>query len=68
MNTPESTTDPAPSATHPVACESGRARPSRVWLWVIAVIALQLVAWGVWLVIASQHRVAEVPLATRSAR
>lgn len=39
-------------------------RPSRLWIWVLAAFALQIVAWGVWLTIASKHRVAEVPLAT----
>lgn len=35
---------------------------SRLWLWFVAVMALQAAAWTVWLTIASQHRVAEVPL------
>jgi hypothetical protein len=38
-------------------------KPSRLWLWFVAVFFLQLAAWGTWFVIASQHRVAEVPLA-----
>jgi hypothetical protein len=39
------------------------AKPSRLWLWFVAVIALQLAAWTAWIVIASKHKVAEVPLA-----
>ena len=42
------------------------ARPSRLWLWVVAAFALQLAAWTVWLVIAARHPVQEVPLATKS--
>lgn len=38
-------------------------KASRLWLWFVAAFALQLTVWGVWFVIASQHRVAEVPLA-----
>ena len=37
---------------------------SRLWLWVVAVISLQLVAWTAWFILASRHPVAEVPLAT----
>ena len=42
-----------------------RAKPSRLWLWFVGAFLLQLVMWSVWFVIASQHRVAEVPLATK---
>jgi hypothetical protein len=38
------------------------ARPSRLWLWFVAAFLLQFAAWGVWLTIASRHKVAEVPL------
>ena len=38
------------------------ARPSRLWLWVVAAFAVQLAAWGVWLVIANQHKVQEIPV------
>lgn len=38
------------------------AKPSRLWLWFVAAFLVQLVAWATWLVIASQHRVQEVPL------
>ena len=39
-------------------------KPSRLWLWVVAAFSLQAAAWTAWFVIASHHRVAEVPLAT----
>jgi hypothetical protein len=41
---------------------------SRWWLWVIVAFALQGAAWTAWFVVASQHRVAEVPLAKNSGR
>lgn len=42
-------------------------RRSRLWLWIVAALALQLAAWAVWLYVASRHQVAEVPLAARPA-
>ena len=36
---------------------------SRLWLWFVAAFALQLGVWTAWIMIASQHKVAEVPLA-----
>ena len=39
-------------------------KPSRLWLWFVAAFALQLSAWVIWFAIASQHQVAEIPLAT----
>ncbi len=39
--------------------------PSRLWLWVVAVCALQVAAWTAWFIIAAQNRVQEVPLATK---
>ena len=42
---------------------AGTARkPSRLWLWFIAAFLLQAAAWTTWFVIASQHKVQEVPL------
>lgn len=38
----------------------------RPWLWIILVLALQLGAWTAWLTIASKHKVAEVPLETKT--
>ena len=35
---------------------------SRLWLWFVAAFLVQLGAWATWLVIASRHRVQEVPL------
>ncbi len=37
-------------------------RASRWWIWVLAAFALQAAAWTTWFVIASHHRVQEVPL------
>lgn len=37
---------------------------SRLWLWFVAAFLIQMAAWTAWLVFASQHKVAEVPLAT----
>jgi hypothetical protein len=43
---------------------SAPGRPSRLWLWVVAAFALQAAAWTTWFILASHHRVAEVPLET----
>ncbi len=40
------------------------AKKSRLWLWFVAAFAIQIAAWTAWLVIAAQHKVQEVPLAT----
>ena len=37
-------------------------KKSRAWLWFVAAFILQLGAWTAWFVIASNHKVAEVPL------
>lgn len=42
------------------------AKKSRLWLWIVAAFVVQLIAWGLWFGIASQHHVDEVPLVTRS--
>lgn len=39
------------------------AKPSRLWLWFVAAFAIQAAAWTTWFVIASHHKVQEVPLA-----
>jgi len=39
-------------------------RASRLWLWIVVAFVIQAAAWTTWFTIASQHRVAEVPLAT----
>ena len=39
-------------------------KQNNFWLVVSAVFALQLAAWAAWFIIASQHPVKEVPLAT----
>lgn len=50
----------------PEAPEAGTPRkPSRLWLWFVAAFLVQLAAWTTWILIASHHRVQEVPLATR---
>ncbi len=38
------------------------AKPSRLWLWFVAAFAIQAAAWTTWFVIASNHKVQEVPL------
>ncbi len=43
-------------------------RPSRVWWLIVAALLLQLAVWTVWLVVASHHKVAEVPLAPQAHR
>ncbi len=57
MNTTPPVTEPEPPA--------GR---SRLWLFFVAVIALQLAAWTVWFIIAARHPVAEVPVVTAPRR
>jgi hypothetical protein len=47
----------------PTAKKPAEAPPSRLWLWVLAAFALQFAAWTAWFIIASQHKVEEVPLA-----
>ena len=42
--------------------------PSRAWWLIVAALLLQLAVWTVWLVIASHHKVAEVPLAPQTRR
>ena len=44
------------------------AKPSRLWLWIVAVFLLQALAWAAWFTIAARHPVQEVPLATTPAR
>lgn len=38
-------------------------KKSKLWLWFVAVFAVQLAVWTAWIILASHHRVAEVPLA-----
>lgn len=38
-------------------------KKSRLWLFFVALIALQLAAWTAWFIIAGRHPVEEVPLA-----
>jgi hypothetical protein len=59
MNAPERN-NPAVD-TGVVAAAAGKP-PSRLWLWFVAAFALQAVAWTAWFVIASKHKVQEVPL------
>jgi len=42
--------------------EAAPARPSRLWLWVVAAFAIQIAVWTGWFILASKHPVAEVPL------
>ena len=39
-------------------------KPSRLWLWFLAAFVWQAAVWTAWIVIASHHRVTEVPLVT----
>lgn len=48
----------------PASNVKDRSGRSRLWWWFVAAFLIQAVAWIVWFVIAAQHRVAEVPLAT----
>ena len=56
------------SPTPPAAEPNPPAGRSYLWLVFVAVIALQLAAWTAWLIIASRHPVAEVPLTTAPRR
>lgn len=38
--------------------------PSRLWWWFVLAFVVQLAAWTAWFIIASHHRVEEVPLIT----
>ena len=60
-------TVPAPSVKADGAAVPPRQKPSRLWMWFIAAFVLQSAAWTTWFVIASHHKVAEVPLATHPA-
>lgn len=52
----ENTRDRAPASAR---------KKSRLWLWFLAAFLVQAAAWTAWIVIASHHRVEEVPLAPR---
>lgn len=41
-----------------------RRSKGKLWLWVVAVFAVQIAVWTGWIRYAAQHRVTEVPLAT----
>jgi hypothetical protein len=56
MTPPSDTIIDAPAAATP--------RRSRLWLWIVAAFVVQLGVWAGWIVFASRHPVAEVPLAT----
>lgn len=43
---------------------AGSTRPSRLWLWLVALFVAQAVAWVIWFNIAARNPVEEVPLAT----
>ncbi|MEY4939323.1 MAG: hypothetical protein RIQ93_1058 [Verrucomicrobiota bacterium] len=44
--------------------DPGNRKPSRLWLWLMVPVVLQLAAWTAWFIIASHHPVAAVPLAS----
>uniref|UniRef100_UPI0039C909AE hypothetical protein n=1 Tax=Horticoccus sp. 23ND18S-11 TaxID=3391832 RepID=UPI0039C909AE len=54
--------------TEPLSAAAEPAPRSRLWLWFVALFVVQLGVWTAWIIIASNHRVAEVPLVHRSAR
>tara|TARA_R110002094_G_scaffold61799_1_gene72326 strand:+ start:196 stop:342 length:147 start_codon:yes stop_codon:yes gene_type:complete len=39
-------------------------RRSKLWIWIVVAFVLQIAAWTIWLRIAGQNPVEEVPLAT----
>lgn len=53
------TTSPAVAASAP---------RSRLWLWFVAAFVVQASVWTAWIIIASHHKVAEVPVVTRGVR
>jgi hypothetical protein len=62
-----------PTQHHPFVSNPGSptpatlgAKPSRLWLWFVAAFLIQAVAWTALFRIASQNRVEEVPLATKT--
>lgn len=63
-NSPTTVTRVSVSSGHDSSTPQPAAKPSRLWLWFVAAFALQLAMWTAWIVIASQHKVQEVPLAT----
>ena len=67
MSTPNTTIDHiSDTATpSPAGGESPRRRPVLLWSLLAGFVLLQLGAWTAWLILASHHRVEEVPLATR---
>jgi hypothetical protein len=45
-----------------------RAKGSRLWWWVVAAFAFQMAAWTAWFIVASRHKIEDVPLVTSSGR
>lgn len=43
-------------------------KPSRVWIWVIVVCAVQVAVWTAWFIFAAHHPVEEIPVATGTSR
>ena len=60
--------DNRPASIPPEQAGVPAARPSRLWLWVVAAFALQAAAWTAWFIVASHFKVQEVPLATKGVR
>jgi hypothetical protein len=52
------------SSIYPAPDRSHERPKSRLWLWFVAAFALQLAAWTAWFIIASHHKVQEVPVVT----
>jgi hypothetical protein len=51
----------------PETASGGKAGPSRsrLWLWFVAAFLVQITVWSAWIVIASKHKVQEIPPAGR---
>jgi hypothetical protein len=56
---PKSATEAAAPEIH-----SGGGSGSRLWWWIVAILAVQLAVWTGWFILAARHPVDEVPLAT----
>jgi len=53
---------------HPTPDVSTPVLRSRLWLVFVVACALQMAAWTAWIIFASRHPVAEVPVATAPSR
>lgn len=68
LGAPSESQDDRPSSSRAQPACAPAAKPSRLWLWVVAAFALQAAVWTAWFIIASHYKVQEVPLATKGGR